>query len=331
MLDVSTSPGVNKVEGVRLPDFFVVGHLKSGTTALYEMLRLHPQIYMPEFKEPHFLASDWSSTYQYPRGPNYPKTFEEYASLFAQAAPDQRVGEASAGYLWSQTAAGAIAELQPGARIVVILREPAAFLRSLHFQLLRSHVESKNDLKKAISLEPARRKGKRIPFRSHMPQLLLYSEQVRYVDQLRRYHAHFPNEQVLVLIYDDFRRDNLATVQQVLRFLGVDDAHPIPEVEIKVTKRMVRSQLFDDLAYWLPRGQGSAISRATKAAIKAFTWRGLRHSAINLLGRRVIHAPLPPPDERFMLELRRRFKPEVVALSEYLDRDLVTLWGYDKL
>ena len=32
-----------------------------------------------------------------------------------------------------------------------------------------------------------------------------------------------------------------------------------------------------------------------------------------------------------MLELRRRFKPEVVALSEYLGRDLVTLWGYDDL
>ena len=35
------------------------------------------------------------------------------------------------------------------------------------------------------------------------------------------------------------------------------------------------------------------------------------------------------PDENFVLELRRRFKPEVVALSEHLGRDLVTLWGYD--
>ena len=30
-----------------------------------------------------------------------------------------------------------------------------------------------------------------------------------------------------------------------------------------------------------------------------------------------------------MLELRRRFKPEVEATSEYLGRDLVALWGYD--
>jgi hypothetical protein len=32
-----------------------------------------------------------------------------------------------------------------------------------------------------------------------------------------------------------------------------------------------------------------------------------------------------------MIELRRRFKPEVIALSEFLDRDLVTLWGYDRV
>ena len=37
------------------------------------------------------------------------------------------------------------------------------------------------------------------------------------------------------------------------------------------------------------------------------------------------------PDDEFMMELRRRFKPEVVAASEYLQRDLVALWGYDQL
>ena len=42
----------------------------------------------------------------------------------------------------------------------------------------------------------------------------------------------------------------------------------------------------------------------------------------------VFGAP-PPPDAQLMLEPRRRFAPEVVALSEYLGRDLVGLWGYD--
>jgi hypothetical protein len=295
------------------------------------MLKGHPQLYLPEFKEPRFLAGDMRASYTYRRGPHYPETFEEYLSLFADARPEQLIGEGSAGYLWSQTAAANIARLQPGARMIAILREPAAFVRSFHFQLLQSHIESKTDLKKAISLERARRRARRIPFRSHLPQLLQYSEQVRYVEQLRRYHAHFSPEQVLVLIYDDFRADNEATVRHVLRFLEVDDEYPLPNVEVKVTKRYVRSQLIDDVAYWVPRGQGSAPSRAARAAIKAFTWRGLRHGTVRLLGRRVVHGELPPPDEQLMAELRRRFRPEVVALSEYLGRDLVSLWGYDSL
>lgn len=314
---------------MRVPDFFIVGHFKSGTTSLYEMLRQHPQIFMPDFKEPRFLASDWRSTYRYRRGPNYPETFENYLSLFTPAKPDQLVGEASAGYLWSQTAAARIAELQPDARIIAILREPAAFLRSFHIQLLQSHIESKNDLRKAIALEPARRRGKRIPFRSHLPQLLQYSEQVRYVDQLRRYHAHFPREHVLILIYDDFRQDNQATVRRVLQFLDVDDQQQIINVDKKVTKRYVRSQLVDDITYWLPRGEGGAASRGARAAIKAFSSRRLRRRAILMLRRNVVLSELPPPDEGLTRELRARFKPEVVALSEYLDRDLVTLWGYE--
>jgi hypothetical protein len=44
-----------------------------------------------------------------------------------------------------------------------------------------------------------------------------------------------------------------------------------------------------------------------------------------------VYASAPPPEESVMIELRQRFKPEVVALSEYLNRDLVGLWGYDKL
>ncbi len=68
-----------------------------------------------------------------------------------------------------------------------------------------------------------------------------------------------------------------------------------------------------------------------KAGIKAFTSQRLRHDGLQALRRRVIFGKPPPPDEALMLELRRRFKGEVSALSEYLDRDLVSLWGYDRI
>ena len=213
--DTQQAAGATATSDGRLPDFFIVGHAKSGTTALYEMLRSHPQIFMPDFKEPWFFATDMRPRFMPPRAGPLPQTLEEYMTLFADARPDQRAGEASASYLWSRTAAAQIAEVQPAARIIAILREPASFLRSLHMQFLQSHVEAKRDLRTALELEGERREGRRIPRGSHRPQLLLYSEHVRYVEQLRRYHDLFPRSQVLVLIYDDFRNDNEIAVRSV--------------------------------------------------------------------------------------------------------------------
>jgi hypothetical protein len=156
---------------------------------------------------------------------------------------------------------------------------------------------------------------------------LLYTEHVRYTEQLRRYHAEFAPEQVLVLIYDDFRADNEATVRSVLRFLDVDDSLPVEVTRANPTVLM-RSQQLDDLVHSISVGRGP-LSAMVKTAIKALTPRRLRQDALHLTLRRVVHRAPPAPDEQLMLELRRRFKGEVSSLSEYLDRDLVKLWGYD--
>ena len=102
--------------------------------------------------------------------------------------------------------------------------------------MVSSDVETQRDLRKAMSLEGVRREGRRIPRRCHVPDALQYSDHVLYVEQLRRYHAVFPPENVLVLIYDDFRRDNEATVRKVLRFLEVDDTSPIDTIDTKPLK-----------------------------------------------------------------------------------------------
>ena len=314
--------------GLRVPDFFIVGHAKSGTTALYEMLRQHPQIFMPASKEPWFFADELLERTP-PRPGGTPETLEAYCAWFADARPDQRAGEASALYLWSRTAAGRIAQERPDARIIAILREPASFLRSLHLQFVQTYVETEMDLGRALALEGPRRRGERVPRHTYWPQALLYSEHVRYVDQLRRYHEVFPPEQILVLIYDDFRADNEATVRRVLRFLDVDEQVPIATLQANPTVQ-VRSQRVNELVHGLSVGHGR-VSRTAKAGVKALTPRRLRRSALEAAQRHLVFADPDPPDERLMLELRRRFKGEVTALSKYLERDLVTLWRYDSI
>ncbi len=314
----------------RVPDFFVVGHPKCGTTALYEMLRVQPQIFMPELKEPWFLASDMEPRFPPPRSASPPETLEDYLALFDSARPEQLVGEASSAYLLSRTAAAAIAELQPDARIIAILREPASFLRSLHLQLLSTHVESAKTLRRAIELEPARRQGRKLPRRSHRPQLLMYSDHVRYVEQLRRYHELFPPEQVLVLIYDDFRADNEGTVGRVLDFLGAENQVPVAATKANPTVTQMRSQQLDELLNVVSVGRGP-VSRAAKSLLKSVSSQGVRRRAIQVTQRHLVNGRPSPPEEELMLSLRRRFKDEVVAAGDYLGRDLVSLWGYDQL
>jgi hypothetical protein len=318
------------VAGRRLPDFFIVGHAKSGTTALYEMLRDHPQVYMSDLKEPQFFARENpqltpGATVGFEHTGARLETYDEYLAHFRAARPDQLMGEASTAYLWSQTAAARIADAQPAAKIIAILREPTAFLRSLHLQLLQNASETETDLRTAIELEGARREGRKLPPKQNWPSALIYTDRVRYVEQLQRFHDVFPAEQVLVLIYEDYRDDNEGTMRTVQRFLGLGADVPIEPREANPTIR-VRSPRVRGAVRAAYRAQNPA-SRALKGTLKAITPMRLRRG----VRERLVYGKPRTPDDRLTAELRRRFKPEVVALSEYLGRDLVGLWGYDRL
>jgi len=311
----------------RLPDFFIVGHAKCGTTALTKMLKAHPRISIP-VKEPRYFAPELRTRYWRPRSnrEKRPRTLQAYRALFAGAGAEQLVGEATPSYLRSATAAAGIAEVRPDARIVAILREPAAFLRSFHLQLLRNYDENQKSFRRALELEPLRKQGRRMPPFSQAPSGLLYSEHVRYVEQLERFHAAFGRERVLILIYDDLRADNERTVRRVLQFLGLDWGEcQVPHYELDPLK-MPRSVILDQLtrlAAYAPHSR--ALSPLLKAAAKTGVGR------LGPLWKRAVYEDTPPPEAELMLALRRRFKGEVEAASEYLGRDLVALWGYDRL
>ena len=114
-----------------------------------------------------------------------------------------------------------------------------------------------------------------------------------------------------MLIYDDFRADNEATVRRVLRFLEVDDRLSVLEREANPSVRL-RSQRLDELVHSVSRR-----SRATVASCEGIGQgarpRRLRRGALEVVRRRVVTAPPAAADRELMVELRRRYKPEVVA------------------
>ena len=209
------------------PDFFIVGHAKSGTTALYEMLRSHPQIFMPELQGAAVLRDRAArARFRRAREGTLRETLEEYLALFARRAP----GPARRRGLVARTCGRTrpprrIAAAAPDARIIAILREPASFLRSLHLQLAAETTSRpRTTCARRSRSRTSGAQGREIPRRS----LLAAGAALLRPRPLRRAAAPLPRrasrrEQVLVLIYDDFRADNEATVREVLRFLGVDD------------------------------------------------------------------------------------------------------------
>ena len=111
---------------------------------------------------------------------------------------------------------------------------------------MQDQVETERDLRAAVAAEDIVRNGRRV---------LRYSDHVHYAEQLRRLHACFPPEQVLVLIYDDFRRDNEGTVRSVLRFLEVDDSVALEVLDANPTVN-VRSVRLDRAVHALRTGAG---------------------------------------------------------------------------
>jgi hypothetical protein len=308
----------------RLPDFFIIGHEKCGTTALYRILRSHPQVFMPELKEPRYFSRGPEAAEPNPRAV-LPKTLEAYLELFAPAQPGQLAGEASPQYIRSAVAAARIAELQPEARAIAILREPVSFLRSFHLACVRSGQETERDLRKALELEQPRRRGQQIPSSCRAPDRLMYSEHVRYVEQLRRFEDALSRERVHVVVYDDLRRENERVAREALRFLGLDETLPIDVSNSSGNQRKaVRSLPLHRLGVALKRARrrpeaAPSILRAIDAITPAWA---------ESLARRTTYAPPPAVDERLANELRARFEPEVAALAAHLDRDLLREWGY---
>lgn len=292
---------------------------------MYEMLRVHPQIFMPDVKEPHFFSRFPEE--DPPANRRVPTTLEQYLALFEPAGPGQRRGEASTTYLHAPLAAGRIAELWPDARVIAILREPASFVRSLHLQLLQSGVETEPDLRSALELEERRRAELSRGRRSLWRHALLYGEHVRYAEQLRRYHQRFAPEQVLVLLYEEFRSDNEGMVGEVLRFIGVQHPFEVQPTHANPTVT-VRPSRAGELVQAVAAGRGP-IAREAKAAVKLVVPRRLRRDAVQTLTRTLVHRKPPPEDPALAAELRQRFRDEVLAAGEYLGRDLAGVWGYE--
>lgn len=230
--DQSDSP---LVEPNRGPDFFIVGAPKSGTSAMHQYLRQHPALYLPDRKDVPFFGSDLDHTV-----PGAPASLAEYLSWFSDAPRNVRLGDSCTLYMQSRRAAEEIARWRPEASIIVMVRDPVDLMVSLHSQNVWMTEEDILDFETAVMAEDERRAGRRIPALCNFPAGLWYRDVAALGDQLARYFAAFPRENVHVVVFDEFRRNTQQAVGRTLEFLGV--SHKVPlELDIVNARRAPRS------------------------------------------------------------------------------------------
>lgn len=204
-----------------LPDFLVLGAQKAGTTALYAYLRWHPAITGPSWKEVSFFDRHWW------RGESW------YRGQFPLRSGRRLVGEASPSYLFHPLAPERVRALVPDARLVAVLRNPVDRAYS-HYQHEVSLGREPLSFEAALDAEEERTRGEveRLVAdpRAFSPAWWSHTYVARglYAEQLERWLAVVPPEQLLTLRSEDLREQPEATYGEILAFLGAP-AHSLPE------------------------------------------------------------------------------------------------------
>ena len=291
----------------RSPDLFLVGAPKCGTTAMYDYLNWHPEIFMCPVKEPEYFSRDPGSAAA--------RSLEEYLALFEGARGETRIGEASVGYLASPVAAGRILAFNPAARILIMLRNPVDMMYSLHGQLVYNGDEDVPDFEAALALEERRARGLSLPAGGHLPAWVQYRSMASYADQVRRYLDAFGRDAVRVVIFDDFVRDTGAVYADVLSFLGVEAGVARPAFVVVNPNKEARSRLVRGLLRHPP----SLVRRLARAVLPRPSRRRLARGVKRLNQRHTPRVPMRPGLRR---RLQEELAPEVERLAALLGRDL---------
>ena len=203
-----------------LPDFFVIGAPKAGTTALHAALAAHPALFMSRIKEPKFFLSDGPPPSR-GGGPGDVQTYREhiwrraeYEALFADAPRGALRGESTPFYLYRTDAQKRIRALIPDAKLIVILRDPVERAHSNWTHLWSAGLDPIGNFVEACAAEDAR-------VAAGWADFWHYTRLGRYGEQLENLFLHFPQEQVFILRYRALIDAPAQTLDDICEFLGV--------------------------------------------------------------------------------------------------------------
>ena len=293
------------IEKPRVPDIYIIGTQKSGTTTLYDWLSQHPQIHG------HPLAKD------YPFFSNS-QTFKEglsQFSLFSKKIPKDILvlgGEANAMYLTSSIQR--MREIIPSAFLIAILREPVARAYSAYTYAVERLMEYRT-FEVAINEEL-----QGIAYDENDALQRDYLKHGHYAQQLREVFRYFPKEHVKIVFFENLKADPTTELKAIFEFLGITNDF-IPNLNIRnETKGSHRSKWLTKLTYARPSSE--KLRKLGKSLIPFSVRTSIRQKLAEF---NRIEAPKPEFSDNVRSMLQEYYKKEITALESLLDTE-INIW-----
>lgn len=284
-----------------MPNLFVIGAAKCGTTSLHRYLDLHPEVSMSRIKEPmYFLPERDRRAWTYSPVVN---SEDEYLALFEGGAKVR--GEASTLYTAYPRHEGVPARIHaaaPDAKLVYLVRDPIERARAFWTQWM------------SVRGDFNRGSNGPMPLEQHIGDFEspgnLYTWPGRYMTQIRQFLEFFPEESILVVDSDDLRRDRNGTLRRIFDFLGVEAnfSHPDFSEDLNTieTKR-VESGAYVRLTR----------SRPLRRMVDMLPER-VREGAIEMVrGPLMVPTGKPEITPELRVRLEELFRPEVDELRRF--------------
>ncbi len=226
-----------------LPNFFIIGAMRSGTTALARYVGAHPGVFMAPEKEVHFFDR------------HHDRGLDWYRSRFAGYEGQSAVGEATQTYLYLSEVPAKIAAVAPDAKLIAILRNPVGRAYS-HYWMNRSLRTESRPPEEALTAEPG------------APVFFPYLDRGRYLAQLQRVCKHFPREQLHVLLFEELLAGPAETFAAVCSFLGIDASVRPDNLGVPINSHVeFRSMKVRELGRKLPGPLALVVGRLNRKSV----------------------------------------------------------------
>jgi hypothetical protein len=292
------------------PSFFIVGAPRCGTTALSRALKDHPQISFSKPKETHFFLL----------APEMP--VDELRSTYlgvhhgGLTAEHKALGDGSVSYLYTPESIERALRFDPRAKFIAAVRNPLDLVPSYHARMVYDLEEDVADFSAAWDLQASRAAGQNIPKRCHDARLLLYGECGKLGQHVERLFEVAGRERCLIVVYDDFAKDQRAVYQRVLEFVGVEDDGRT-KFSRKAENRGFKSSFLQQFVMNPPPWTLRLIEYSNKTMV-----RRLKRIRRTIEDFNTFPRTRPPLAPEMRAMLRAYYADDVAKLSGLLGRDL---------